>query len=156
MTESLDTPEGLVCDLAAIGFGKEREEGAYTWVERHCAITSWGLDVALRGVGYRQPVIASLLYQSAFLVSFRNSLGHAERAQSFVIDAMLGDGILFDKGTPRPRADDWAEFVVEGVGDDGIVSAAQPVGWGFCENRHAAYCYTPVIVVSLVWATNLS
>ena len=43
-------PEGVVAELAAFGFGKVREKGANAGVERHYAITAWGLDVALRRV----------------------------------------------------------------------------------------------------------
>ena len=76
MAEALYPPEGLVSDLAAFGFGEEREKGADAGVERHCAITAWGLDVALRWVGRHQPVLASMPYQSGFFGILRDGLGH--------------------------------------------------------------------------------
>ena len=73
MAEALYPPEGLVSDFAAFGFGEEREKGADAGVERNCAITAWGLDVALRRVRHDQPVLAPLPYQPAFLRSRRNA-----------------------------------------------------------------------------------
>ena len=42
VAEPLDAPEGVVAELAAVGFGKVREKGANAGVERHYAITAWG------------------------------------------------------------------------------------------------------------------
>ena len=56
VAEPLNAPEGVVADLAAVGFGIEREKGANAGVERHYAITARGLNVALRRVRHDQPV----------------------------------------------------------------------------------------------------
>ena len=56
VAEALNAPEGVVAELAAVGFGKVREKGANARVERHYAITAWGLNVALRRVRHHQPV----------------------------------------------------------------------------------------------------
>ena len=80
MAEPLDASEGSVANLAAVGFGEERHEGANARVQRHYAITAWGLDVALRRVWNSEPVKAALLHQSAFLLPRRNSLGHPQRS----------------------------------------------------------------------------
>ena len=63
VAEALNAPEGVVADLAAVGFGKVREKGANARVERHYAITAWGLDVALRWVRHDQPIEAALLHR---------------------------------------------------------------------------------------------
>ena len=68
VAEPLDAAKGVVANLAAVGFGKAREKGANARVERHYAITAWGLDVALRRVRNDQPIQAALLHQSAFFV----------------------------------------------------------------------------------------
>ena len=68
VTEPLDTAKGEVAELAAFGFGEVREKGANAGVERHYAITAWGLSVALRRVRHDAPVAAAFLYQSAFFV----------------------------------------------------------------------------------------
>ena len=68
VAEPLDAPEGVVAELAAVGFGKVGEKGANAGVERHYAITAWGLNVALRRVRNDEPVSAALLHQSAFFV----------------------------------------------------------------------------------------
>ena len=61
MTEALDAPEGVVAELAAVGFGEVREKGANAGVERHYAITAWGLNVGLRWVRDNEPVEAPFL-----------------------------------------------------------------------------------------------
>ena len=94
MAEPLDAPEGVVADLAAVGFGKVGEKGANAGVERHYAITAWGLDVALRRVRDGEPVEAALLHQSAFFVLRRDDLSHPQRSQNGVIDAVLRDRIV--------------------------------------------------------------
>ena len=58
VTEPLDAAEGVVAELAAFGFGKVPEKGANAGVERHYAITAWGLNVALRRVRNDEPVSA--------------------------------------------------------------------------------------------------
>ena len=68
VAEPLDAAEGVVADLAAFGFGKVGEKGANAGVERHYAITAWGLNVALRRVRDNEPVSAALLHESAFFV----------------------------------------------------------------------------------------
>ena len=68
VAEPLDAAEGVVAELAAFGFGKVGEKGANAGVERHYAITAWGLNVALRRVRDNEPVEAAFLYQSAFFV----------------------------------------------------------------------------------------
>ena len=60
VAEPLDAAEGVVAELAAVGFGKVREKGANAGVERDYAITAWGLDVALRRVRDNEPVEAAL------------------------------------------------------------------------------------------------
>ena len=50
VAEPLDAAKGVVAELAAVGFGKVGEKGANAGVERHYAITAWGLNVALRRV----------------------------------------------------------------------------------------------------------
>lgn len=69
---------GSVSDFAAFGFGEEREEGTDAGVERDYAITTWSLNVALRRVGHRQPVEASLPHHPVFLRIFRNAFGHSQ------------------------------------------------------------------------------
>ena len=49
-------PKAWWAEFAAFGFGKVREKGANAGVERHYAITAWGLNVALRRVRYDQPI----------------------------------------------------------------------------------------------------
>ena len=56
VAEPLDAPEGVVAELAAVGFGKVGEKGANAGVERHYAITAWGLNVVLRRVRNNEPV----------------------------------------------------------------------------------------------------
>ena len=94
VAEPLDTAEGVVAKLAAVGFGKVREKGANAGVERHYAITAWGLNVALRRVRDGEPVKAAFLHQSAFLVLRWNGLGHVQRSQNSVIDAVLRHGVV--------------------------------------------------------------
>ena len=94
VAEPLDAPEGVVADLAAVGFGKVGEKGANAGVERHYAITAWGLDVALRRVRYDQPIEAALLHQPAFFLPRRNDLSHPQRSQNGVIDAVLSDRVI--------------------------------------------------------------
>ena len=94
VAEPLDTPEGVVAELAAFGFGKVREKGANAGVERHYAITAWGLDVALRRVRNDQPIEAALLHQPAFLLPRRNGLSHPQRSQNGVIDAVLRHRVI--------------------------------------------------------------
>ena len=94
MAEPLDAPEGVVAELAAVGFGKVGEKGANAGVERHYAITAWGLDVALRRVRDGEPVEAALLHQSAFFVLRRNGLSHPQRSENGVIDAVLRHGVV--------------------------------------------------------------
>ena len=79
---------------SAFGFGKVREKGANAGVERHYAITAWGLDVALRRVRDGEPIEAALLHQPAFLVPRRDDLSHPQRSQNGVIDAMLRHGVV--------------------------------------------------------------
>ena len=74
--------------------GKVREKGANARVERDHAITAWGLNVALRWVGNDQPVQATFLHQSAFLLPRRNGLGHPQRSKNAVIDAVLSDRVI--------------------------------------------------------------
>ena len=88
-------PEGVVADLAAVGFGKVREKGANAGVERHYAITAWGLNVALRRVRNDEPVQAAFLHQSAFFVLRRNGFGHPQRSENGVIDAVLRHGVVW-------------------------------------------------------------
>ena len=95
MTEPLDAAEGVVAELAAFGFGKVREKGANAGVERHYAITAWGLNVALRRVRNDEPVSAALLHQSAFFVLRRDGFGHPQRSENGVIDAMLRHGVVW-------------------------------------------------------------
>ena len=95
MAEALDAPEGVVAELAAVGFGKVGEKGANAGVERHYAITAWGLNVALRRVRYDQPIEAALLYQPAFFVLRWNGLGHVQRSENGVIDAVLRHGVVW-------------------------------------------------------------
>ena len=94
MTEPLDAAEGVVAEFAAVGFGKVGEKGANAGVERHYAITAWGLNVALRRVRDGEPVEAALLHQSAFFVLRWNGLGHVQRSQNSVIDAVLRHGVV--------------------------------------------------------------
>ena len=94
VTEPLDAPEGVVADLAAVGFGKVGEKGANAGVKRHYAITAWGLNVALRRVRNDQPIEAALLHQPAFLLPRRNGLSHPQRSQNGVIDAVLSDRVI--------------------------------------------------------------
>ena len=94
MAEPLDAPEGVVAELAAVGFGKVGEKGANAGVERHYAITAWGLNVALRRVRNDEPVEAALLHQPAFFVLRRDGFGHPQRSQNGVIDAVLSDRIV--------------------------------------------------------------
>ena len=61
-------PKAWWPSFAAVGFGKVGEKGANAGVERHYAITAWGLNVALRRVRDGEPVEAALLHQSAFFV----------------------------------------------------------------------------------------
>ena len=95
MAEPLDTAEGVVAEFAAVGFGKVGEKGANAGVERHYAITAWGLNVALRRVRNDEPVEAALLHQSAFFVLRWNGLGHVQRSQNSVIDAVLRHGVVW-------------------------------------------------------------
>ena len=88
-------PEGVVAELAAFGFGKVREKGANARVKRHYAITAWALDVALRRVRGNEPVTAPFLHQSAFFVPCRDGLGHPQRSQNGVIDAVLRHGVVW-------------------------------------------------------------
>ena len=94
VAEPLDAAEGVVAELAAVGFGKVREKGANAGVERHYAITAWGLNVALRRVRDNEPVSAALLYQSAFLLPRRDGLSHPQRSENGVIDAVLRHGVV--------------------------------------------------------------
>ena len=94
MAEPLDAPEGVVAELAAVGFGKVREKGANAGVERNYAITAWGLNVALRRVRDGEPVEAALLHQPAFFVLRRDGFGHPQRSQNGVLDAVLRDRIV--------------------------------------------------------------
>ena len=95
VAEPLDAPEGVVAELAAVGFGKVGEKGANAGVERHYAITAWGLNVALRRVRDGEPVSAALLHQPAFLLPRRNGLSHPQRSQHGVIDALLRHGVVW-------------------------------------------------------------
>ena len=80
VAQSLDAPKSPVANLAAVGFGEVREKGANAGVERYHAITTWGLDVALRRVRNHQPVQATFLHQSTFLLPRRDGLGHPQRS----------------------------------------------------------------------------
>ena len=93
--EPLDAAEGVVAEFAAVGFGKVGEKGANAGVERHYAITAWGLDVALRRVRDGEPIQAAFLHQSAFFVLRRNGLGHPQRSEHGVIDAVLRHGVVW-------------------------------------------------------------
>ncbi len=95
MAEPLDAPEGVVAELAAFGFGKVGEKGANAGVERHYAITAWGLNVALRRVRNDEPVPAVLPHQSAFFVLRRDGFGHPQRSEHGVIDAVLRHGVVW-------------------------------------------------------------
>ena len=95
VAEPLDAAEGVVAELAAFGFGIVREKGANARVKRHYAITAWGLNVALRRVRDNEPVSAALLYQSAFFVPRRDGLGHPQRSENGVIDAVLRHGVVW-------------------------------------------------------------
>ncbi len=95
MTAPLDAAEGVVAELAAFGFGKVGEKGANAGVERHYAITAWGLNVALRRVRDDEPVEAAFLHQPAFFVLRRNGLSHPQRSQNGVIDAVLRHGVVW-------------------------------------------------------------
>ena len=96
VAEALDAPEGVVAELAAVGFGKVGEKGANAGVERHYAITAWGLDVALRRVRNDEPVSAALLHQSAFFVLRRDGFGHPQWSEHGVIDAVLRHGVVWN------------------------------------------------------------
>ena len=95
VAEPLDTAKGVVAKLAAFGFGKVREKGANAGVERHYAITAWGLNVALRRVRNDEPIEAAFLHQSAFFVLRRDGFGHPQRSEYGVIDAMLRHGVVW-------------------------------------------------------------
>ena len=95
MAEPLDAPEGVVAELAAVGFGKVREKGANAGVERHYAITAWGLNVALRRVRDGEPVKAAFLHQSAFFVLCWDGFSHPQRSENGVIDAVLRHGVVW-------------------------------------------------------------
>ena len=95
VAEPLDAAEGVVAELAAFGFGKVGEKGANAGVERHYAITAWGLNVALRRVRDGEPVEAAFLHQSAFFVLRRNGFGHPQRSEHGVIDAVLRHGVVW-------------------------------------------------------------
>ena len=94
MAQPLDAAEGLVADLATFSLGKVREKGANTGVQRHYAITAWGLDVALRRVRNYEPVLATLLHQPAFLLLRWDGLGHPQRSQDRVVNAVLGNSVV--------------------------------------------------------------
>ena len=76
-------------------FGKVGEKGANAGVERHYAITAWGLNVALRRVRNDEPVSAALLHESAFFVPCWDSFGHPQRSENGVIDAVLRHGVVW-------------------------------------------------------------
>ena len=94
VSEPLDAPEGVLPNLTAVSFGKVREEGANAGVERNHAIAAWGLNGALRRVRNDQPVTAAFPNQSAFFLPRRNGLGHTQRSQDRVINAVLRNGII--------------------------------------------------------------
>ena len=76
-----------MADLAAVGFGEVRDEGANAGTQRNHSITARDLNVAARRVRNDQPILTPFLHQSAFSWPRRDGLSHPQWSQDGVIDA---------------------------------------------------------------------